>query len=204
MKKARKLNSAVIAGALCLGTVGWFTAQAQVSSTPSSHERTTTSGEQTRTYDQTREASQNGDQTMEKIDRVSKLIGTSVKNPQGETLGKIEDVVVDFDTGKVSYCAMEVGHEVFSKGKYLAIPLSAFRPSPDGRHLILNADKDKVAQAQGFDRNNFPPANNPSWGAQPFWENPSSRTPAPITTPNGSTTEPRSPSSATTPENPRR
>ena len=36
--------------------------------------------------------------------------------------------------------------------------------------MILDADKDKVANAQGFDRNNWPSTTNPVWGAQPFWQ----------------------------------
>jgi sporulation protein YlmC with PRC-barrel domain len=105
-----------------------------------------------------------------KMNKCSELIGTAVENPQGDKLGKIEEVVVDFDNGRVSYCVMGVEHKLFATPKYLAVPLSALRASADGTHLILNADKDKVAQAQGFDRNNWPSVTSPAWGAQPFWQ----------------------------------
>jgi len=48
--------------------------------------------------------------------------------------------------------------------------LAALHTSADGTRLILNADKDKVAQAQGFDRDNWPSVTNPDWGAQPCWQ----------------------------------
>ena len=50
------------------------------------------------------------------------------------------------------------------------MPLTALTASADQKHLILNADKAKVEAAMGFDRNNWPSVNNPSWGAEPFWQ----------------------------------
>ena len=105
-----------------------------------------------------------------KINKCSALIGSRVENPQGEKLGKIEELVVDFDTGRVSYCVLGVSHGLLSTTKYLAVPLAAFKPSADGTCLILNADKDKVAQAKGFDRDSWPSVTNPAWGAEPFWQ----------------------------------
>jgi sporulation protein YlmC with PRC-barrel domain len=94
------------------------------------------------------------------------LIGTKVKNQKGESLGSIKDVVVDFDTGRVSYCVLGVGQGAYETPRYLAVPLTALRPSANGTHLILNADKEKLAESQGFDRNNWPALNSPAWGAQ--------------------------------------
>lgn len=94
--------------------------------------------------------------------RCSKLIGTQVKDQRGESLGKIDDVVVDYNSGKVSYVAMKVD----GSGKHLAIPLAALHPGADGT-LTLNADKEKIAQARGFEGNNWPALNAPVWGAQP-------------------------------------
>jgi hypothetical protein len=78
--------------------------------------------------------------------------------------------VVDFDDSRVAYCVLSVEHKLFATPKYLAVPLAALRSSSDGSRLSLNADKDKVAQAQGFDRDNWPSVINPAWGAQPFWQ----------------------------------
>jgi hypothetical protein len=50
------------------------------------------------------------------------------------------------------------------------VPLSAFQPSPDGSHLTLHADREKLARAEGFDRNNWPSVANPPWGAEPVWQ----------------------------------
>jgi hypothetical protein len=214
MKKANKLNSAVLVATLVSGSIGGLTAFAQTSPSsvaqpplhvedqnrlqqadtppPVNNQPVTSapittenqapapihSDDQQRLQQSTLSANSSAEQPMCMVNKGSKLIGATVKNPQGETLGKIDDVVVDYNTGRISYAALEVKGAMFSKGKYLAVPLAAFRPSEDGSSLILNADREKIAQAQGFDRNNWPAINNPSWGAQPFWQNPDASTPS--------------------------
>jgi sporulation protein YlmC with PRC-barrel domain len=158
MKKARIIDSKVIIAALCVAAGGWMMAQAQNAPVGG--------GDQS----QQPSASTNAPGQPLKINKCSELIGTTVENPQGDKLGKIDEVVVDFDNGRVSYCVLSVEHKLFATPKYLAVPLAALQPSTDGTRLILNADKEKVAQAQGFDRNNWPSVTNPAWGAQPFWE----------------------------------
>jgi sporulation protein YlmC with PRC-barrel domain len=168
MKKARKFDSKVVVASLCLAAAGWMAAQAQ-DAPMTGENKPQPPAETTPAPDQ-----------PQKINKCSQLIGTTVENPEGDKLGKIGEVVVDFDNGRVSYCVLNVEHGIFAKGKNLAVPLAALQPSADGSHLILNADKDKVAQAQGFDRDSWPSVTNPAWGAQPFWQTaPKATTPAP-------------------------
>jgi sporulation protein YlmC with PRC-barrel domain len=162
MKKARKIdrkfNSIAIITTFFVAAAGWMMAQAQdpppggINQPPPQVQTTPAPG-----------------QPM-KLNKCSQLIGTTVENSQGEKLGKIDEVVVDFETGRVSYCVLSAEHKLFATPKYLAVPLAALQPSEDGSRLILNADKDKLAQAQGFDRDNWPSVTNPAWGAQPIWQ----------------------------------
>ena len=114
---------------------------------------------------QTSQQTPNADQPQ-RLNKVSDFIGTTVENPQGDRLGKIDEVVMDLNSGRVSYAVLSVEHKLFANNKYIALPLASLKPSADGTRLILNADKDKIAQAQGFDRNNWPSINTPAWGAQ--------------------------------------
>ncbi len=107
----------------------------------------------------------NADQPQ-RLNKCSGFIGATVENPQGDRLGKIDDVVMDLNAGRVSYAVLSVEHKLFANPKYIALPLASLKPSADGTKLILKADKDKIAQAQGFDRNNWPSVNTPAWGAQ--------------------------------------
>jgi sporulation protein YlmC with PRC-barrel domain len=158
MRKTRKFSSKVVVAALCLAATGWLDARAQDAPVAGANQP------------QPRPATTTASEQPLKVNKCSQLIGITVENQQGDKLGKIDDVVVDFDNARVSYCVLSVEHKIFATPKYLAVPLAAMRPSADGSRLILNADKDKVAQAQGFDRNNWPSVSSPAWGAQPFWQ----------------------------------
>ena len=111
-----------------------------------------------------------GNAEVRKVNQCSELIGTEVKNQQGEKLGKVKDIVIDFARDRIAYVVLETSKGAFSADKLHAVPLRAFQPSDDGKTLILNADKDKVANAEGFSKDNWPSPSNPSWGAQPFWQ----------------------------------
>jgi hypothetical protein len=100
------------------------------------------------------------------------MIGMEVKNPAGEELGKIGDIVIDFKTDKVAYCVLRVGGPLGIGEKLLAVPLRAFEPSMDRSYLVLHADKENLAHAEGFDHHHWPSVSNPPWGAESLWKEP--------------------------------
>ena len=141
-------------------TAGWLVAQGQPD-----------------TYDTQRPGQRPGQTTttsgsaeVKKINKCSELIGMDVKNLQGEKLGDIKDVVLDFSSERVGYVVMSADTGALNPDKMLAVPLRAFQPSADGDSLILNADKQKLASAQGFSKDSWPNPSNPAWGSQPFWQ----------------------------------
>jgi hypothetical protein len=154
MIKSRKINSTLAALTLCVVSAGWTTAQAQ--DAPITQPPAQPPSQQTTTAGQPQIAS-----------KCTQLIGTTVENPQGQRLGRIADVVVSFDDQRVSYCVMSFRHGTFSRTRYLAVPLAAFQPSVDGTHLILNASRANLANARGFDRNQWPSSISSAWGAEP-------------------------------------
>ena len=95
-----------------------------------------------------------------------------VQNQQGEHLGHIKDIVIDLKTEKVSYAVLTTASKAMPNNeKLVAVPLNAFTVSSDQKHLVLNADKSKLEAATGFDSKNWPSVGNPTWGAEPFWQN---------------------------------
>ena len=64
------------------------------------------------------------------------------------------------------------GTGIASSHKLHAVPLRALQPDSTGTALILNADKDKFARSEGFDKNNWPGVTTAVWGAEPFWKEP--------------------------------
>jgi sporulation protein YlmC with PRC-barrel domain len=112
------------------------------------------------------------------IDRASKVIGMDVKNPQGVTLGEIKDIAIDERTGLVAYAVLDPSRTVDAGDKFFAIPWKALTFSTTGDNLVLNVDKNKLKNAPGFSKNNWPDFANQQWGAevyryygqQPYWE----------------------------------
>ena len=105
-----------------------------------------------------------------KINKGSSLIGATVKNQQGEELGKISDLVIDFNSDRIAYAVLNSETGLFSSSKLHAVPLRAFQPDATGTSLILNADKAKLDSSESFDKNNWPAVTTATWGAEPFWK----------------------------------
>jgi len=134
----------------------------------------------TATVVQTPTAAQASGQTPAPVNKASKLIGMKVKNQSNEKLGEIKDVVLDPQSGRVDYVVMKKAKAAKGTAKDIAVPLTAFTPAPDRSHLILNADKKQVASASGFSKKNYPPMNNPVYGAQPTTTTTTTTTPTQI------------------------
>jgi sporulation protein YlmC with PRC-barrel domain len=81
--------------------------------------------------------------------RTDKLIGKDVKDAQGQTAGKIEDIVLAPSLDQVSYIALE------SDGKYYAVPWSALHQGP-GETYTLSISKQDLTKAQSFNRDRWP------------------------------------------------
>ncbi|OGB21221.1 MAG: hypothetical protein A3I66_02530 [Burkholderiales bacterium RIFCSPLOWO2_02_FULL_57_36] len=88
--------------------------------------------------------------------RASKLIGQEVKNTQGESMGDIQDLIVDPVAQRVHYAVLSFGGVLGMGDKLFAFPVSAFKASQDKDELVLNVAKERLKNAPGFDRNNWP------------------------------------------------
>jgi hypothetical protein len=105
---------------------------------------------------------------------VNRLIGTQVKNSEGEGLGSINDFVFD-QGGRVIFAVLD--HD----SRFVAIPFSALSISgatPEEAKVVLNVDKQKLDGAPEFDRTKA--MADRRWaadiyryfGQQPYWTEP--------------------------------
>ena len=108
----------------------------------------------------------------------STLKGDKVVNKQGEDLGKIEELMIDLDRGRIAYAVLSFGGFLGMGDKLFAIPWQAFRVNTADKRLVLNADKELLKKATGFDKSNWPNMADSSWGAtvygyygyKPYWD----------------------------------
>jgi hypothetical protein len=102
--------------------------------------------------------------------RGSQLIGAQVDNPQGESLGDIKDVVFD-NSGRIQYAVLAFGGFMGMGEKYFAVPWEALQPAAgqkpaDRDHYVLSIDRERLKQAPGFDKNNWPNMADRTWAEQ--------------------------------------
>ena len=94
-------------------------------------------------------------QTMRDV-RASKLIGSDVRNAQGENLGEIKDLIIDVNNARVYYAVLSFGGFLGLGDKLFAYPVRAFSQAADNDKVILNVDKAKLKAAPGFDKDRYP------------------------------------------------
>src|SRR5712671_249491 len=79
----------------------------------------------------------------------SKLIGAEVKSNNGEKLGKLEDIVIDPQTGRATFAVIGKGGILKLGEKRLPVPWQALRVDSQ-KQLTLNMDKDRLGTAPTF------------------------------------------------------
>ena len=98
-------------------------------------------------------------------------------NLEGDHLGKIDEIMIDLHDGRVAYAVLSFGGVMGMGNKLFAIPWDALELNLDNREFILDVDKERLEQAPGFDKDNWPDFADPTWGAQiyqyygydPYW-----------------------------------
>ncbi len=96
------------------------------------------------------------------------LIGDDVKNPQGENLGELKEIMIDTDHGRISYGVVSFGGFFGIGDKLFAVPWSAFSIDTSDKCLVLNVPQDRLKEAEGFDQDNWPNFADRTWGAQVY------------------------------------
>jgi sporulation protein YlmC with PRC-barrel domain len=115
------------------------------------------------------------------LPRVTSVIALSkngVTNEYGDDLGRIEDVMVDIESGRVAFAVISASGGLLGREpRMYAVPWSALKVSLHDKKVILNVAKDTIANAPSFHRNSWPDLSNLSWlreiyayyGVQPYW-----------------------------------
>jgi sporulation protein YlmC with PRC-barrel domain len=86
----------------------------------------------------------------------STLTGDTVKNPQGESLGDLKDIMLDTVNGKIAYGVLSFGGVLGMGEKLFAVPWDALMVDGEHQQLILNVDKERLKNAPGFDKDHWP------------------------------------------------
>ena len=93
----------------------------------------------------------------------STLAGDNVQNSAGEDLGKVNELMIDIPSGRVTYAVLSMGGCLGMGNKLFAVPWSALRVDEDKKIFVLDVDKKKLENAPGFDKDNWPNMADTAW-----------------------------------------
>ena len=108
----------------------------------------------------------------------SSICSDHVTNAAGENLGKIEDLMIDLNTGRIAFAVLSFGGFLKMGTKLFAIPWEALKLNKEKKEFILHIDKSRLEKATGFDKDNWPDMADPTFGTtiythygyKPYWE----------------------------------
>ena len=106
------------------------------------------------------------------------LTGDKVVNRAGDTLGSIDDIMLDVSLGRIAYAVMAAGGFMGLGEKLFAVPWSALTLDAERKCFLLDASKDTFRNAPGFDKDHWPDEADATWhqavhqhyGTRPYWD----------------------------------
>jgi sporulation protein YlmC with PRC-barrel domain len=104
----------------------------------------------------------------------NRFIGTDIHNKQGETIGEVQDLVLNRQNGQVDFVVVSKGGLWGVGEERFAVPFKAFKATPEGDALTLTIDENKLANApkleEGMNEAEYSRRINEYYGQAPAFE----------------------------------
>jgi sporulation protein YlmC with PRC-barrel domain len=84
------------------------------------------------------------------------LLGSDVKNPQGQDVGDLKHLMVDPHTGRVMYAVVAIGGFLGMGEKTVVVPWNALEVARDGKSLVLNVSPQMLQPAPAYEKGKEP------------------------------------------------
>ena len=95
------------------------------------------------------------------------LINDNVRNVAGEDLGKIEDIVINVETGQIQYAILSFGGFMGIGNRHFALPWELLGVEWLEKHIIiLDVDKELLKNAPKFNKDNPPNFEDPQFKSE--------------------------------------
>ena len=100
---------------------------------------------------------------IKKIKRAKDIAGTTVMSPERDDVGKIEDVVIDLESGEIAYAVLHFA--TWFQDKLFAVPWAELSLTHDdhGRYFVLDTTRETLKSAPGFDSEDWPDVASDEW-----------------------------------------
>lgn len=106
--------------------------------------------------------------------KASDLCGKDAHNTKNEDIGRISDLAIDPDAGRVLYGILSYNAKLY------AVPMSALTLSNDGKKFVINVNKEDLNNMPSFTSTNWPNMADRQWATraheqfrvEPYWNEP--------------------------------
>jgi sporulation protein YlmC with PRC-barrel domain len=102
------------------------------------------------------------------IEKAGLLVGMTVTNLQGETVGKVENLALDLSSGRIVAVIISSGGFMGIGGEYSAVPPSAFTLNDQTNALQLDVSKETFANSPHFTSSDWPDLSQPAYTANVY------------------------------------
>jgi sporulation protein YlmC with PRC-barrel domain len=91
------------------------------------------------------------------------LLGNDVYNKKDEDLGDIKEIMLDMETGRISYAVLSFGGFLGLGEKLFAVPWGALTLDTEQKRFVLDVARESLDGAPGFNKNDWPDMADPIW-----------------------------------------
>ncbi|MCC5785651.1 MAG: PRC-barrel domain-containing protein [Phycisphaerales bacterium] len=91
------------------------------------------------------------------------IIGKDVVDPRGESLGSIDDLVIDLRKGEASFAVLAFGGTLGFNRDKVAVPMRAFTWDNREERFVLNTTRERLEAAPDFDSDDLDKISEEGW-----------------------------------------
>ncbi|HEX7682995.1 MAG TPA: PRC-barrel domain-containing protein [Trinickia sp.] len=107
----------------------------------------------------------------------STLDGDKILSTDGEEVGKVKEIMLDVQGGRIAYVVMSSGGFLGIGDKLLAIPWNALTLDTTRKCFLVSLSSERIKNAPGFDKQQWPSMADATWatsvhqyyGREPYW-----------------------------------
>jgi sporulation protein YlmC with PRC-barrel domain len=106
------------------------------------------------------------------------LDGNKIICTEGDEVGKVKEIMLDVQSGRIAYVVMSSGGFLGIGDKLMAIPWSALTLDTDRKCFLLPMTAERIKNAPGFDKDHWPSMADMTWATglheyyerDPYWD----------------------------------
>ena len=102
------------------------------------------------------------------VHKADDLVGMKVRNVSNEEVGKVANVIIDLPAGRVLYVIFAPDRNMDAGDNLYAFPPNAFTLGGDQKTLVTDINKERLAGAPHFTKNNWPNLADSTWATQVY------------------------------------